>query len=224
MATTLLTEKQLLKLLSFFRSYYRDNGRCFPWRSDRSTPFEILVAEMLLRQTRAEQVVAVWTSVLRKYPDPYWLSSSEPEALFEIVRPLGLGTQQAIALNAMSTDIVERFQGRVPRRLSELTSLPHIGMYCANAVACFGYRKRVPIVDSNVLRLFSRLTDIDYGKDNKRSADILALAWEILPRRAFVEHNYGVLDFSAQVCRPRGALHTEMCAERDLRLYGFFAE
>jgi hypothetical protein len=60
--------------------------------------------------------------------------------------------------------MVEEFNGQVPARVEELLSIPNIGMYTACAVACFKFGDRVPIVDTNVLRVLSRITGASFGK------------------------------------------------------------
>ena len=50
----------------------------------------------------------------------------------------------------------------VPADVETLLSLPGIGAYTARAVACFAYRRPVPVVDTNVRRVFARaVTGVD---------------------------------------------------------------
>ena len=44
----------------------------------------------------------------------------------------------------------------VPDDVDTLLGLPGVGAYTARAVACFAYRKRVPVVDTNVRRVVAR--------------------------------------------------------------------
>jgi A/G-specific adenine glycosylase len=199
---------------TFFRSWFRDHGREFPWREPSVSPFGVLLAEMLLRQTRAASVVPVWNELILRYPDPRALASADFELLSGWLQPLGLWRQRTSALSLVSEALVDRFDGNVPDNASHLASLPHVGVYTANAVLCFGFKHRRPIIDSNVLRVFSRLRGIEFGFDNRRSDEAEEMAWLILPKRGYIEHNYGLLDFSATICRPLGALHDE-CPLKD---------
>jgi adenine-specific DNA glycosylase len=52
---------------------------------------------------------------------------------------------------------IEKYCGRVPRRLEELTDLPYVGRYAANAVMCFAYGNRRPVIDANVSRVYQRI-------------------------------------------------------------------
>ena len=141
----------------FWEQWFIDNGRRFPWRVAGVSPFGILLVEMLLRQTRAEQVAGVWPDLFASYPTPSSLLQTSND-LFERVETLGFGNQRVEALLLASKHLVEKHEGEVPANRDELLKIPHVGLYSAHAVLCFAYGMRVPVVDTNVLRLFSRTT------------------------------------------------------------------
>ncbi len=190
-------------LKRFFVQYARKFSRAFPWRSPGVSPFELLVAEMLLVQTKAEDVEKLWSHLVRRYPSAQRLARAQTGSLTKFLTPLGLQNQRARALKSVARAIVERFGGEPPSSIPELLSLPYVGLYVACAVACFSYGERVPIVDANVLRIVGRLTGIEPGKELRRSPGVWNAAWAILPANNFALHNYGVLDFAAGVCKPR---------------------
>ncbi len=195
---------------SVFRQFYKTHGRDFPWRHKETTPFGILVAEMLLRQTQAVQVAAIWPLLLERYPGSRELAVADPGALVELLTPLGLGNQRAKALQEMSSVLIRKHRGRVPRRIDALLALPHVGLYAAHATACFAFGQRVPVVDVNVLRVLGRVFDEKYGLDNRRAPKAWETARSIMPSKGPArEHNYGMLDFSALICTPRKPLCRE---------------
>ena len=127
-------------------------------------------------------------------------------SLTRLLQPLGLQNQRVRALKNISRAIVGRFDGQVPHKIPELLSLPYVGLYVACAVACFTFRQRVPIVDANVLRVLGRIAGLEPSKELRRSLQVWEIAWGLLPKRSFVLHNYGLLDFSATICRARAPL------------------
>ncbi len=191
------------RLQGYFWEYYEKHGRRFPWRRKRTSAFHLLVAETLLKQTKANDVVSVWLDLSGKYPTPGRLARAQKATLLRFLKPLGLQRQRCVALTSMAKGIVSEFSGRVPKELDKLLELPYVGLYSACALSCFNYGARVPIVDANILRLLGRLTGDDFGRDLRRNHHVWALAWAILPRERFVAHNYGLLDFSAIVCKAR---------------------
>lgn len=195
------TQTQFLS--RFFCLYYEKNGRSFPWRTKHTTAFALLVAEVLLKQTKAVDVVTVWSDLMDEYPDPECLAYADREKLLRLLKPLGLQRQRCYALKMMAKAVVKEHAGKVPKEIPALIDLPFIGLYSACALASFIYDFRVPIVDANVLRVFSRLTGENFGKDLRRSKEVWQLAWSILPHKRHKEHNYGLLDFSALLCTSR---------------------
>lgn len=169
----------------------------------------MLLAELLLRQTDAPRVSNAWTELAALAPDPESLLVLGKEKIFRIVQPLGLGDQRAQALISCCNVLVAKYRGRVPRSPYRLIELPHIGLYAAAAVACFAFNRRNPVVDGNVLRVLGRLTGLDFGRDNRRSAEVWQVAWTILPTRNYRQHNLGILDFAAKVC----TAHSPKCSE-----------
>ncbi len=200
----------ILLYSSAFRQFYKKHGRDFPWRHNGTTPFGMLVAEMLLRQTQAVQVAVIWPSLLERYPRPRELAAADPKELFELLAPLGLGNQRTQALEAMSTILVQKHRGRVPRGIDALLALPHVGLYAAHATACFAFGQAVPVVDVNVLRVLGRVFGETYGLDNRRAPRAWEVAQQIMPSKGSIrDHNYGMLDFSALICTPRKPLCRE---------------
>lgn len=190
-------------LKKFFYRYANRHLRSLPWRHKKITPFQLLVAELLLVQTKAEDVAKVWPGLIVRYPSAAKLARAQIGYLTRLLRPLGLQNQRSRAVKAVSKAVVERFAGRVPRSIKELLSLPHVGLYVACAVACFKFDQAVPIVDANVIRVLGRITGDEAGKELRRSKKVWEVAWKILPKKNFVLHNYGLLDFAAQVCQAR---------------------
>lgn len=199
----MFSKEQVTILTGFFSSWYSDHGRPYPWREPGVRPFHVLLAEMLLRQTNADRVVPVWAMLTETFRTPGELLFADTDELRKTLAPLGFASQRTQAILDCSAELVDRFDGQVPCSTGELVTLPHIGLYSGNAISCFAFCQRLPIVDQNVLRVFSRITGADLGLDNRRSPLAWDLARMILPSRNFVAHNYGLLDFAAEICTKR---------------------
>ncbi len=188
-------------------SFYFAQGRQFPWRDPGMSPFGVLVAEVLLRQTRAETVARVWPKVIATFPSPARMARSRPGRLVDMVRPLGLANQRANALKAISSGLVTRFGGDVPSNKELLLSLPHVGLYTTAAVMVFAFSQREALLDTNTVRILSRLNGVSFGPDPRRDPRLEPLAQSYLPETHVKEYNYGLLDFAAAVCKA----HKPLC-------------
>jgi A/G-specific adenine glycosylase len=206
------------RLRACFEKFSSERYRSFPWRDSEIGAFGLLIAEVLLRQTKGDDVVGPWLALMARYPDASRLSRAREATLKRILQPLGLQNQRARALREIATALVAWHQGQVPTTLQELLLLPHVGMYAASAVSCFAFGERLPIVDTNVLRVFRRISGVTLKRDLRRSLEAWSLAWSILPRDA-TKHNYGMLDFSALICTPRNP-KCEVCELRAICAYG----
>jgi len=189
----------------FFVQWYRENGRSFSWR-EKATPFQLLVTEMLLRQTRASQVERLWNDFMQRFGTPDDLADADHAVLFVNVQELGFGNQRVEALTSAAQFLLDHHEGQVPDSKEALLEIPHIGPYAAHAVLCFAYSKRVAVVDTNVLRLLCRLLAREVNRlDIRREPWAWEAARELLPQEQeeVAAHNYGLLDFTAAVCKPR---------------------
>ncbi len=197
---------------NFFVKWYESHGRYFPWRAEGVTPFQFIVTEMLLRQTRAENVSKVWNNFFIDYPNLSTLLKEDRAVLGAKIKVLGFANQRAEALQFAASWLIEKHAEIVPCDLEELLAIPHVGNYSARAVLCFAFGKNIEIVDTNVLRLFSRYYGIVLKPDIRRAPEAWHLAKSLLPRekRKAKEHNFGLLDFTAQICKS-GRPRCEIC-------------
>lgn len=177
-------------------SWAEDNLRTFPWRTSSTSPFEVLVAEILLKQTRATTVADILPRFLREYPDPASLSKANREELIEFIRPLGLYNYRSRALREIGATLAEN---GVPCQEEELLELPQVGKYVANATLCFGFGRSRPVVDSNVKRVYGRLFK-GLNPDAETDEKLWSFAEDLLPKDGAERYNMALLDFGAEIC------------------------
>ncbi len=135
--------------------WYAHAARDLPWRRPGTSPWAVLMSEVMLQQTPVSRVEPVWEQWAIRWPTPAQLAA-EPAG--EAVRAWGrLGyPRRALRLHAAAVTVVERHEGRLPLTVAELLALPGVGDYTARAVAAFAHRQRHPVVDSNVRRVVAR--------------------------------------------------------------------
>ncbi len=100
-------------------SWFERNGRPFPWRDPDRTPYEVVVAEILLQRTTAAGVARVYAGFIERYPSWTALAQAPREGLEHTLRPLGLWRQKALALQHLAQSIEER-GGVVPSSRAEM--------------------------------------------------------------------------------------------------------
>lgn len=173
------------------------------WRTDDLDAFSMLVVEVLLVRTRAEAVASVAKTLLTRFPTPTALLSADPHELQGLLKPLGLFRKRSEGLLSLSAKLLEQHGGQVPEDEVSLLSLPYVGRYTANAVLCFCFGARRPIVDANVARLFSRCfaAPMPRGKLDMNHA-MWDLAGVLLPKTDVKTYNWSLIDLGRAVCTP----------------------
>ena len=206
---------------NFFVKWFANNGRSFTWRKEAVTPFQFLVTEILLQQTKAVDVEKIWLDFFAEIPDAFVLSKIDTSLLEDKIRFLGFGKKRANALKNIGSWLVIKYKGIVPDDKNLLLEIPYVGYYAAHAVLCFAFNRKIEIVDANVIRLFSRYYGMQLNKDARRAPISWEIARRLLPneRKKAKPHNYGLLDFTAQICKPGKPL-CEICPLKKHCVYG----
>ena len=197
-------------------SWYRRNGRDYPWRRTRD-PYRILMAEIMLQRTKADQVAPVYEEFIRRFPDPASLYKADPKTIRTYFSRLGL-MWRADLVTKFAAELVERFGGRIPSDRDQLLSLPSIGDYMADAVLSFAYGRDVAVVDSNVCRVLGRIFGLKPRGEARRDRRFRTLAQSLIPPGRSREFNWAMIDFASAVCTPRKPKCRE-CPLRSVCLY-----
>ncbi|WP_273736505.1 A/G-specific adenine glycosylase [Mycolicibacterium septicum] len=137
-------------------SWYTDAQRDLPWRRQGVTAWQILVSEFMLQQTPVARVEPIWLAWIDRWPTP---SATAAAGSAEVLRAWGkLGyPRRAKRLHECAVVIAGEYGNEVPTDVETLLTLPGIGAYTARAVACFAYSASVPVVDTNVRRVVTRV-------------------------------------------------------------------
>lgn len=193
-----------IEYISIFRKriekWFRKNKRIFPWRNTRD-PFRVLIAEMMLRRTRADQVEPVYNRLFREYRSSTSLARAKSEKLTKILIPLGL-KWRIPAFKSVAIELSRKHHNKVPLNREELKTLPGVGDYVAGAVLSIAHNKREWIVDSNIVRVFKRYFGIRTTKEGRRDRHVIEIAKRYVLCNSPKNANLALLDFSSLVCKP----------------------
>jgi endonuclease-3 len=123
---------------------------------DFTTPLELLVATILSAQTTDVRVNQVTPTLFARYRTAADFAGAERADLEAILGPLGFFRAKSDALVKLGSALVERFDGQVPGRLSDLVTLPGVGRKTANVVLGNAFGVPGITVDTHVGRLVRR--------------------------------------------------------------------
>jgi A/G-specific adenine glycosylase len=128
--------------------WFEANGRDLPWRKTRD-PYAILVSEVMLQQTQVERVVPRYLEWLERWPTPAALAAATSADVIKAWQGLGYN-RRALNLHRAAMRIAARGWPE------DLTELPGVGRYTADAIAAFAFGRSVLPADTNVSRVQER--------------------------------------------------------------------
>lgn len=137
--------------------WYDKNKRTLPWR-DKNNAYYTWVSEIMLQQTRVEAVKPYFQRFIRELPDVASLAAAPEERIVKLWEGLGYYSRVRNMQKA-AIQVIEKYNGKIPEDFETLLSLRGIGRYTAGAISSIAYGHKVPAVDGNVLRVYSRLTE-----------------------------------------------------------------
>lgn len=192
----------LTTLAAAVEGWFAANQRPLPWRR-RYDPYHVWVSEVMLQQTRMEVVLRFYERFLERFPDVTTLARAAEEDVLAAWSGLGY-YRRARMLRQGAIAVVERYGGRVPETVPELSTIPGIGRYTAGAIASIAHRHRAPIVDGNVARILSRLFAIAAPLASPR---LMSEAWKLAERTVEASDdprmfNQGLMEIGALICKP----------------------
>jgi A/G-specific adenine glycosylase len=183
--------------------WYEQAQRDLPWRRADVTPWQILVSEFMLQQTPVTRVEPIWLAWVARWPTP---SATAAASAADVLRAWGkLGyPRRAKRLHECAIVIAQQFDDVVPSDVETLLTLPGIGAYTARAVACFAYRQRVPVVDTNVRRVVARAVHGRAEASASSSPRDLTDVDALLPNDAdALQFSAALMELGATVCTAR---------------------
>jgi A/G-specific adenine glycosylase len=188
-------------LLAWFNSTAAD----LPWRASPD-PYRVWLSEVMLQQTQITTVIPYYHQFLAAYPSVHDLAAADLDAVLKLWE--GLGYYSRARHLHRAAQVVSRDMGGVfPATAEGLRALPGVGPYTAGAIASIAYGERAPVLDGNVIRVFSRLFDLSEDVSLPRTQQKLwAMAAELVPEDSPGDYNQALMELGQKVCKPRSPL------------------
>lgn len=184
-------------LLAWWDSGHTD----LPWRRTKS-PYAVWVSEIMLQQTQIATVIPYFERWMARFPTVHTLANASLDDVLKLWEGLGY-YNRARNLHAAAQQIVEQHNGRLPPTVNELLQLKGIGRYTAGAIASIAFDRQAPILDGNVIRVLSRLTDLPEDVTTTATKKKLwQLVEELVPAERPGDTNQALMELGQNVCVP----------------------
>jgi A/G-specific adenine glycosylase len=192
----------MTELSRILLNWYYKHGRTLPWR-DHPDPYAVWVSEIMLQQTRVETVIPYFEKWMKLFPNVTSLANASEQEVLNAWEGLGYYSR-ARNLHKAAKITAEKFNGQLPRDLTELRNLPGIGRYTVGAIASMAFGMDEPTLDGNLRRIFARLFNVNEFADSPAGEKILwELAAQNLPKGKAGDYNQALMDLGATICLPK---------------------
>ena len=179
-------------------------------------PYRILIGCILSLRTKDEISFPATERLFRKAATPAEMIRRRRATVEKLIYPAGFYRVKAGQILAISRQLLERFDGRVPDSIDELLTLPGVGRKTANLVVTLGFGKPGICVDVHVHRICNRLGWIETGSPDESEAALRKL----LPRRYWIPLNELMVRHGRTICRPVSPFCSRCPVSDDCRRVG----
>ena len=175
-------------------------------------PLQLLVSTILSAQCTDERVNKVTAVLFRTYRTAEDFAYASPSKLEAAIRPTGFFRNKAKSVMGACKMIVEEYDGKVPRTMEQLLTLPGVARKTANVVlgTAYGIAAGV-VVDTHVLRLSNRLRFSKQKDPKKIELDLI----DLVPKKKWIEISHQLIWHGRLVCQARKPKCSE-CMIEDL--------
>ena len=179
--------------------WYLNHGRHdLPWRQ-KVTPYRIWISEIMLQQTQVKTATPYFKNFIKKYPTQKKLSEASEDQILALWSGLGFYRR---ARNIFKTKeiIKKKYNNRFPKKFHQLLELPGIGKSTAGAIMSLAYQDPHPILDGNVKRVITRLTNKNI--DLLKESQLWDLSSQFVNPENCFAYTQGIMDLGATICTP----------------------
>jgi A/G-specific adenine glycosylase len=180
---------------------YSKSGRDFPWRQTKD-PYRIMIAEFMLHRTKAEQVVPVYNSFVKKYPDVNTLAKASNTNVKKVTEHLGLHWRSSHFIKA-ARFIVKNFNANFPLERELLLEIPGVGDYVSGAILSVCFDIPVYVVDSNIARFINRFYGLNLSGEIRRKKKVVEISGKLFNTKNPGVLLFSIIDFTSMFCKPR---------------------
>ena len=173
-----MTKKELAgKVCDILNNEYGTDLRCY-LEYDHKKPWQLLIATILSAQCTDERVNIVTKDLFKKYKTLKSISDADISEFEKDIYSTGSYHNKAKNIIACAAALLDRYDGKLPSDIDELTSLPGVGRKTANVIRGNIFNISSIVVDTHVKRV-SKLLGLT-GEDDPEKVEYDLM--KILPK------------------------------------------
>ena len=167
---------------------------------DHQSHFQLLVAVLLSAQCTDARVNKVTPILFAVADNAVKMQKVSEKVVYDIIRPCGLAPKKSKAIVELSKILVTKYDGSVPKDLSQLEELPGVGHKTASVVVSQGFGVPAFPVDTHIHRLAQRW-GLTKGKNVVETENDLKKAF---PQKSWNKLHLQIIFYGREFCTARG--------------------
>ncbi len=181
-------------------------GRAIVWNED---PFRVLISTVLSQRTKDENTRKASGKLFSVYKTPAEIANAPSEKLEDLIRSSGFYKVKAGRIKTIGRQLIEKFDGKVPRKREDILQLEGVGPKTAGCVQVYGFGDDALPVDTHVHRISNRLGLVKTKTPEETEPAIM----KAVPKKYWKEINLLMVRYGQNVCFPRNP-NCEVCGLR----------
>lgn len=172
--------------------WFQKNQRDLPWRKSYD-PYHVWISEIMLQQTQVATVLPYYERWIARFPSIKEVAEASEDEILKHWEGLGYYSR------ARNLHKMAKLIKNIPPVKKDLLGLPGIGPYTAGAILSIAFNQDEALVDGNVIRVLSRLSN-DHENSRLNTQRFWTMAEKVLPKGQARDFNQGLMELGALIC------------------------
>ncbi len=188
-------QKRVMQILDILKKEYPMVKPALNYTND----FQLLIATILSAQCTDERVNIVTKTLFKKYKKPEDFLNVQHNELEQDIFSTGFYRQKAKSIRNCCSELIEKYNAKVPEDFDELTKLSGVGRKTASVVAGNAFGIPAIAVDTHVKRLSNLLGFINSDNPEKIEERLK----ELFPENEWIELSHRLASHGRKICIAR---------------------
>lgn len=188
--------ERIQAILDLLDEHYTTEYKCY---LNHENAEQLLIATMLSAQCTDARVNIVTKDLFQKYKSMEDFANADLKGLEQDIHSLGFYHSKAKNVISCAKDVVNKFGGKVPSDLEDLTSLAGVGRKTANVIRGNIFHEPSIVVDTHVKRISNKLGFTKEDDPEKIEYDLM----DILPKDHWILYNIQIITHGRGLCTAR---------------------
>ncbi|MDE0243281.1 MAG: endonuclease III [Candidatus Kaiserbacteria bacterium] len=195
-------KERVKKLITVLRKHFPNAKLALKYK----THWQLLVAVQLSAQSTDKKVNEIMPSFVKRFPTMQDCATADVADIQDAVSSVLYYRNKGKNIHAAANTIITNFNGRLPRTMEEMLTIPGVARKTANVLlGTLFHGMEGIVVDTHMIRFARRFGLTDYKDAVRIERDLM----EIVPKKEWYQFSYFVVEYGRSYGNPRGkkALH-----------------